>query len=194
MKEPGSEPVFFASSALLRAWLEQNHASVGEAWVGLWKRGTGRPSVTWPELVDQLLCFGWIDGVRRSIDAERYMIRVTPRRPGSIWSAVNVGRAGELIALGWMEPPGRAVFDARDQAKTNTYSFERETAELGEAYEAEMRAHPRAWAFFQSQPPSYRKVVTHWVVSAKREETRRKRLATLIADSEKGQRIAALRR
>ena len=187
-------PVFFASPKELRAWLRKNHRRLDEAWVGLYKKGTGRPSITWPELVDQLLCFGWIDGVRRSVDGEAYMIRVTPRRPGSIWSQVNLGRARQLIDDGLMEPSGRKAFDARDEKKTKQYSFEREQASLGEEYEAELRANAEAWAFFQAQPPSYRKVATHWVVSAKREETRRRRLETLIRDSEEGLRIGPMRR
>jgi len=184
-----ADPVFFPGPAELRAWLGEHHDTLDEAWVGLHKKGTGKPSITWPQLVDQLLCFGWIDGVRKSLGEESWMIRVTPRRPGSIWSAVNEKRAGELVELGWMEPAGRAAFEARDRARTNLYSFERETAELGEELEAEFRSRPAAWAFFQAQPPSYRKMVTHWVVSAKREDTRKRRLARLIADSGKGLRL-----
>lgn len=188
------EPVFFATSAELRQWLQQNHASVPELRVGLYKKGSGKPSITWPELVDQLLCFGWIDGVRRSLDEDSYTIRVTPRKARSIWSAVNTRRARELIELGLMQPAGLAAFAGRDEQRSNQYSFEREQVELGEAYEAEFRQNARAWEYFQSQPPSYRKTASWWVVSAKREETRRRRLATLIADSGQRRRIAPLRR
>ena len=178
----------------LREWLRQNHASVDELWVGLYKRDSGRPSVTWPELVDQLLCFGWIDGVRKSIDAESYTIRVTPRRPDSTWSAVNLRRVPELIELGWMEPAGRAAYDARDESKASRYSFEQDRAALDEAYEREFRANAGAWEYFQAQPPWYRKTATWWVVSAKREATRRRRLETLIRDSTNGERLGPLRR
>jgi uncharacterized protein YdeI (YjbR/CyaY-like superfamily) len=189
------EPVFFTDSVRLRAWLRKNHASERELWVGLYRKGTGRRSITWPELVDQLLCFGWIDGVRKTIDDESWMIRVTPRKPGSTWSAVNLRRARELIEQGLMEAAGRAVHDARDEAKTERYSFERkEAVSLGDAFEAEFRSNRKAWTFFQSQPPSYRRTATWWVISAKREDTRRRRLAALIRDSSNGERIGPLRR
>jgi uncharacterized protein YdeI (YjbR/CyaY-like superfamily) len=178
----------------LRAWLRRHHASAGELVVGLYKTGSGKPSITWPELVDQVLCFGWIDGVRRSIDEQSYMIRITPRRKGSIWSAVNVRRAQELIALGWMEPIGLLAFDGRDERRSSVYSHERAHASLGDDMESLFLANPKAWAYFGSQPPSYRKTAVHWVISAKREETRLRRLATLIEDSERGVRIGPLRR
>jgi uncharacterized protein YdeI (YjbR/CyaY-like superfamily) len=187
-------PHFFRTSAELRAWLRRNHASADELLVGLHKKGTGEPSITWSELVDEVLCFGWIDGVRKSIDARSYTIRITPRRKGSIWSAVNLRRAQELIGAGVMEPAGIAAFEARDEEKTRLYSYEREQASLGGELEARFRANARAWAFFQSQPPSYRKNIVHWVVSAKREETRLRRLETLIQDSENGVRVGLLRR
>jgi uncharacterized protein YdeI (YjbR/CyaY-like superfamily) len=182
-------PVFFATPDELRAWLIEHHDSERELWVGLHKKSTGRASITWPELVDQLLCFGWIDGVRKSIDADSYTIRVTPRRPDSTWSVVNLRRARELIDEGAMEPPGRAAFEAVDEGRTNRYSFERDAVELGEEYEAELLANPRAWEYFRSQPPSYRKTITWWVMSAKREDTRRRRLAKLIQHSEEGRRL-----
>jgi uncharacterized protein YdeI (YjbR/CyaY-like superfamily) len=187
-------PRFFRDSDRLREWLRSNHASRTELWVGLHRKGSGVPSITWPELVDQLLCFGWIDGVRKSVGEASYTIRVTPRKPGSIWSAVNLGRAAELIELGLMDRAGRAVYDARDEAKTNRYSFEREQVSFGEAYEAVFRKNRKAWSFFKAQPPGYRKTVTWWVMSAKREETQRRRLAVLIRDSANGERIAELRR
>lgn len=188
------EPIYFASPAKLRAWLKKNHGSAAEAWVGLHKKETGRPSVTWPELVDQVLCFGWIDGIRRRIDEESYAIRITPRKSKSHWSAVNLRRARELIELGLMEPTGQAAFDARDEEKARRYSYEREHAELPKEYANELSANRKAWKYFQTQPPSYRKAAIAWIVTAKRDETRRRRLATLIRDSEMGLRIGPLRR
>ncbi|MBI4519903.1 MAG: YdeI/OmpD-associated family protein [Gemmatimonadetes bacterium] len=189
-----AKPVFFASSQKLRQWLQRNHASVGELWVGLYKKGSGKPSITWPELVDQLLCFGWIDGVRKYVDQNAYTIRVTPRKSGSIWSAVNTKRANELIELRLMQPAGRAAFDARDEEKTKRYSFQRTRVRLGKEYESEFRANRDAWEYFQRQPPGYRKMAIWWVVSAKQEDTRRRRLATLISDSEQQRKLAPLRR
>jgi uncharacterized protein YdeI (YjbR/CyaY-like superfamily) len=187
-------PKFFRDSGQLREWLRSNHSSRSELWVGLHKKGSGRPSITWPQLVDQLLCFGWIDGVRKSVGEDSYTIRVTPRKPGSIWSAVNLKRAAELVELGLMEPAGRTVYDARDEAKTNRYSFERDQVSLGAEYEAEFRKNRKAWSFFSSQPPSYRKTVTWWIMSAKREETQRRRLEQLIRDSASGERVGLMRR
>lgn len=186
--------VFFASADDFRSWLAENHDVVGELWVGYWKKSTGVPSLTWPESVDEALCYGWIDGVRKSVDGDRYKIRFTPRRPRSIWSAVNLKRVPELIEAGLMEAPGMAVYEARDPERTNQYSFERENAKLTEEQEAAFRANPDAWAFFQSQPPGYRKLVTHWVTSAKRESTRARRLARLMEDSANGLRIKEMRR
>lgn len=185
---------FFPDSARLRQWLEANHDTARELWVGLYKKASGRPSITWPQLVDELLCFGWIDGLRRSVDDSSYSIRITPRKPTSVWSDKNTRRVRELIDLGRMTPAGLAAFELRDPERSGIYSFENETPELGDAYEAELRANPAAWEFFQAQPPSYRKITTRWVLSAKREETRRRRLATLIEDSANGLRIGPLRR
>lgn len=187
-------PKFFRDSDQLRAWLARHHASRSELWVGLYRKGSGRPSITWPELVDQLLCFGWIDGVRKSVDEKSYANRVTPRRRGSTWSAINLKRARELIDLGLMEPAGRAAYDARDEAKTNQYSFERDQVSLTPEYEAMFRKNRKAWRFFESQPPGYRKTATWWVMSAKREETRQRRLDVLISDSANGERIGLLKR
>lgn len=184
----------FTTPAEFRAWLASNHDRADVLWVGFWKKATGRPSITWSEAVEQALCYGWIDGVRRSIDDERYANRFTPRRPGSIWSARNLATYAELDRRGEIAAPGRAVFERRDPEKTNRYSFERERAELSEEYRRLLEANEAAWTFFRSQPPSYRKTATHWVMSAKREETRRRRLATLIADSAAGLRIKPLRR
>lgn len=182
-------PVFFPTPAALRRWLEQHHNNERELWVGFYKKTTGKPSITWPEAVDQLLCFGWIDGVRKSLDGERYVIRVTPRRSVSIWSAVNVKRAKELVRLGLMHESGLKVFHDRDVKKTNRYSFEREQAKLDPAMEKHFRANRKAWEFFQSQPPGYRKTILWWVMSGKLEATREKRFRILIVSSERGERV-----
>lgn len=193
--DPGpSTSLTFRDTKSLRMWLKQNHAGVAEQWVRLYRKGTGKPSITWPELVDQLLCFGWIDGVRKSIDEESYVIRITPRRAGSTWSVVNLRRARELEAAGLMEPAGLRAWEQRDETKSRRYSFERENVSLGEAHEAEFRRNTKAWTFFQAQPPSYRRTATWWVMSAKKPETQLRRLRTLITDSGNGQRIALLRR
>jgi uncharacterized protein YdeI (YjbR/CyaY-like superfamily) len=183
------EPVFFRDPQELRDWLTANSATAREAWVGLYKKGSGRPSITWPELVDQLLCFGWIDGVRKSLGEDAYMIRVTPRRPGSSWSAVNMRRFSALMSQGMVQPEGVAARNAFDDDKALQSSDKREHAALDEELEALFRARPEAWNFFQTQPPSYRKIAIRWVMAAKREETRRRRLDALIGDSAEGNRI-----
>ena len=189
------KPVFFPSPAEFRAWLERNHTSERELLVGFYKRGSGKTSITWPESVDGALCFGWIDGVRRSLDADSYIIRFTPRKPSSTWSAVNIKRVAELTKLGLMQPAGTKAFEKRSDDKSAIYSYEqKKTAKLSGAYEKQFRARKKAWEFFQAQPPWYRRVAAFWVVSAKKEETRLKRLATLIEDSEHGQRVGPLRR
>jgi uncharacterized protein YdeI (YjbR/CyaY-like superfamily) len=177
-------PTFFAIPADFRRWLKQHHATASELWVGFHKKGTGRPSITWPESVDDGLCFGWIDGIRKALDAESYVIRFTPRKKGSTWSAVNMWRVQELIRNGRMQPAGMEAFDARDPKKSGIYSFEqRQAATLDKAAQAKFKANRPAWKFFESQPPGYRKIATYWVVSAKREDTRARRLETLMADS-----------
>ena len=189
------ELTFFATSADFRAWLEEHHRTAKELWVGFNKVASGRPSITWPEAVDQALCFGWIDGVRRSIDAGSYTIRFTPRARDSTWSAVNVRRAHELIAQGLMQPAGLRAFERRTEENTGLYSYERRNeAALDEEFERQLAANPAAWEFFQNQAPWYRRAATHWVMSAKREETRLKRLATLIEDSAAGRTIGPLTR
>jgi uncharacterized protein YdeI (YjbR/CyaY-like superfamily) len=192
-----SEPdaVYFPSPAAFRRWLAANHETAAELIVGFHKTHTGRPTLTWPESVDEALCFGWIDGIRRRVDAERYTIRFTPRRKRSIWSQINVKRVGVLTREGRMRPAGLRAFEARHADRTGLYSFERrETAAFDPAELKQFRARRRAWRFFESQPPGYRKVATFYVTSAKRLETRARRLAMLIADSEAGQRIAPIRR
>jgi uncharacterized protein YdeI (YjbR/CyaY-like superfamily) len=186
---------FFEAPAALRAWLAEHYDRATELWVGFYKKGTGRPSITWPEAVDAALCFGWIDGIRKSIDDTSYAIRFTPRKPRSNWSAVNIKRAGELTALGLMHPAGLKAFEERTTDKSGVYSYEqRNAAELNTEYEAQFRANPTAWEFFQAQPTGYRQTAIWWVISAKKEETRLRRLATLIEDSERGRRLGLLAR
>ncbi len=187
------KPVYFASPDAFRAWLEAHHAEATELVVGFYKRGTGRPSLTWPESVDEALCFGWIDGVRKSVDAERYQIRFTPRKAGSNWSRINVDKVAALTALGKMRPAGLAAFAAREAHKTAIYSYEREHAAFDAAQEQAFRADAKAWKWWSACAAGYRKVATHWVTSAKQEATRARRLATLIADCAAGVKIASLR-
>ncbi len=188
------KPTFFRSPDQFRRWLEENHATARELLVCYYKKASGRPSITWPESVDEALCFGWIDGVRKAVDAVSYTIRFTPRRTRSVWSSVNVRRVEVLTAEGRMRPAGVKAFAARLENKSGIYSYEQRRAELDEPYASVLRADAAARAFFESQPPSYRKAAVWWVVSAKREETRLKRLATLIEDSAAGRRIAPLAR
>lgn len=187
--------IFFETPAAFRSWLEQHHESSQELWVGFYKKGSGKPSITWPESVDEALCFGWIDGLRKSIDDMSYKIRFTPRKPRSTWSAVNIGRVEELTRLGLMHPAGLKAFEQRTAENSGIYAYEqRQDAELGHEFEQQFRANQEAWAFFQAQPAWYRRTATWWVISAKKDETRRKRLATLIADSAGGRRIRELAR
>lgn len=183
------DATFFESPSDFRQWLEENHATEKELWVGFYKVNSGKQSITWPESVDQALCFGWIDGIRKSIDSISYKIRFTPRKPRSIWSAVNIKRVGELTEMGLMQPPGIEAFRRRTEERSEVYSFEADNPQFDPAHEALFRADKTAWGFFQAQPPSYRKTATHWVISAKREETRVTRLNTLINDSKNGHRL-----
>jgi uncharacterized protein YdeI (YjbR/CyaY-like superfamily) len=186
---------FFASGAEFRAWLEANHATKKELIVGYHKRGSGKPSMTWPESVDEALCFGWIDGVRRSLGPDAYTIRFTPRKPTSVWSAVNVARVAELTKAGRMQPAGERAFAARRADRTGIYSFEqRKSLVLEPSHERTLRANRKAAAFFDAQPPWYQRAVIHWIVSAKREETRLRRLAQLVKDSAAGRTVPPLTR
>jgi len=186
---------FFPSPAEWRAWLEKHHADHEELWVGFYRRGSGRPSITWPESVDGALCFGWIDGVRKSIDANSYMIRFTPRKPRSTWSAVNIKRVGELKKLGLVHGSGLAAFERRDDDRSAIYSYEqRKSAKLPPEFEKQFRNRADGWKFFQSQPPWYQRTSTHWVINAKKEETRVRRLETLIDCSARRRPIPALDR
>jgi uncharacterized protein YdeI (YjbR/CyaY-like superfamily) len=183
------KPAFFKTQSDFRRWFEKHHDSSKELLVGFYKKGSGRPSITWPESVDEALCFGWIDGIRRSIDDVSYTIRFTPRRKSSIWSAVNIKRAGELIDQGLMKTAGLKAFQARKENKSGIYSYEQRTERLPDPYARQFKKNKTAWAFFQAQPPGYRKIAGWWIVSAKKEETRLKRLDKLIEESAENRRI-----
>ena len=187
-----AEVTFFESPSEFRDWLEENHDKEKELWVGFYKKGSDKPSITWPEAVDQALCFGWIDGIRKSIDESSYTNRFTPRRRDSTWSAVNIKRVGELTELGLMQPAGLKAFEERDEKKAQLYSYERAESKLDEAYERQFRQNERAWAFFESQAPWYRRTSTWWIMSAKKEETRLRRLAALIEASERGEKLGVV--
>ena len=183
------EVKFFATPAHLRRWFEKNHETVQELWVGFHKKDSGRPSITWPESVDEALCVGWIDGIRKRIDEESYKIRFTPRRAGSIWSAINVGRVAVLEKEGRMRPAGREAFSKKRENKSGIYSYEQRPAELPEPYRSTLAADRRAAEFLAAQPPSYRKLMTWFILSAKREETRLARLEKLVAACHAGKRL-----
>ncbi len=190
-----TKPTFFVTASEFRSWLEQHHDDTPELWVGFYKKASGKPSITWPEAVDEALCFGWIDGVRRSIDDKRYVNRFTPRTPTSTWSALNIRRVKELAQEGRMHPAGLTAFGKRADERSAIYSYEqRKAAKLHPAEERRFRANRDAWKFFQAQPPSYRQAAIWWVVSAKREETRLRRLTTLIEDSGGGRTVPPLTR
>lgn len=189
------KPTFFKSPAELRQWLEKHHAKSHELLVGFYKKNSGKPSITWPESVDEALCFGWIDGIRRRIDDISYTIRFTPRKSGSNWSVVNIERVQELSDSGRMQPAGLKAFQERTEDKSRIYSYEQQrTLKLDERQAKKLRANQKAWTFFQSQPRSYQRAANWWVMSAKKEETRLKRLDTLIEDSAHGRTIALLTR
>ena len=185
--------LFFKDAKTFRRWLERNHHKQTELWVGYYKKGTGRPSLTWPESVDQALCYGWIDGIRKSIDQQSYRIRFTPRKPRSIWSAVNIAKMQKLKKAGLVTPAGLAAFDKKSIERSRVYSYERETAELSEEFERKIRANKKAWRFWQDLSPYARKATTHWVTSARKEETRLRRLAVLIESAEAGLKVPSLR-
>jgi uncharacterized protein YdeI (YjbR/CyaY-like superfamily) len=180
---------FFATANAFRRWLEKNHARSAELWVGFHKRATGKKSITYAEALDQALCFGWIDGVRKSVDATSYTIRFTPRKPKSNWSPVNVRHANRLLGAGLMHPVGRAAFQARDPKATQRYSYER-VVKLSPVYERPFKRNVKAWKAFQDLTPSMRRVAIWWVMSAKQEETRQRRLASLIAQCASGRKFA----
>ena len=191
--KPPPDPIYFESPEALRDWLDANHDTATELWVGQFRKGTGRPTVTWSEVVDEALCVGWIDGVRYSVDAERFTQRLTPRRKGSNWSAINIAKVKELTAQGRMRPSGLAAFEARTEAKSGVYSYEqRHLATLEPEEEAAFRANDAAWQWFEKRPASYRTAAIYWIVSAKRLETRAGRLASLIEDSGAGRTVKPL--
>src|SRR5215470_1251736 len=197
-RKPSSKsarPLFFPTPADFRKWLEQNHATETEVAVGFYKRDSGKASITWPESVDAALCYGWIDGVRHSIDDVSYRIHFTPRKATSTWSAINVKRVAELAQLGLMRAAGIKAFEARKGDKTGIYAYEqRQNAKLTPQFEKQFRTNRKAWDFFRSQPPWYQRTASYWVISAKQEATRKKRLAELIRDSTAGLPIKGLRR
>ncbi len=188
------KPVYFASGAEFRDWLVQNGTDASELLVGLFKIRTGRTGMSYQEALDEALCFGWIDGVRRRIDDESYSIRFSPRKPRSIWSLVNTRRVTQLRALGRMQPQGLKAFAARTEARTGIYAFESAPRNLSAGFEARFRRKPRAWDFFESRPPWYRRTASFWVMNAKKEETRQRRSGILMRDSACGRLIGPLRR
>ena len=182
-------PIYFEAPADFRAWLEQNHSKAEALLVGFHKKGTGQPSMTWPESVDEALCFGWIDGVRKRVDADRYTIRFTPRKAGSVWSNVNVARVSALLDQGRMKPAGIAAFEIRKENRSGIYAHEQQSVDLPEPYRGILRGNANAWEFFQNQPASYRKAVSWWVVSAQQEKTRLARMEKLMACSANAERV-----
>jgi uncharacterized protein YdeI (YjbR/CyaY-like superfamily) len=184
---------FFATPDELRDWFDANHETAGELWLGYYRKASGRPSVDWSQAVDEALCVGWIDGVRRSVDETSFVQRFTPRRKGSTWSAINVAKVATLTREGRMRPAGTAAFEARSDANTAIYSYERPAAAFSADEEARFRAEARAWADWEARPPSYRRAVTHWVTSAKQAATRARRLETLITDSAAGRKVGPMR-
>lgn len=183
---------FFRTPQDFRKWLERNHAKVKELWVGYYKKDSGKVSITWPESVDEALCYGWIDGIRKSIDDKSYMNRFTPRRPASIWSDINTKRVAELKKQGRMTPAGLAAFSLRDPKRSGRYSFENVPASFDRELARNFQARKDAWKFFEKQPPSFRRKSVFWVMSAKQPETRARRLAKLIESCEQGVRLGVI--
>ena len=186
-----AKPTFFATEAKFRRWLAAHHDTAGELLVGFWKKATGKPSIDWPQARDQALCYGWIDGIRRSRDEDSYTIRFTPRRKGSIWSKVNIARYAALKAAGQMTPAGERAYE-ENKHRTGLYNYEREQAELEPEEEAEIRRNKAAWAMWEKMPPGRRKLVLHWITSARKPETRARRLARVIEDSAAGRKVGVL--
>jgi len=180
------KPTFFAKQSDFRKWLKKNHKKETELVVGFYKVVSGKPSLTWSQSVDEALCFGWIDGVRKSINKDSYQIRFTQRKPTSIWSAINIKKVAELTKQGQMQPAGLASFEKRTEQKSKIYTYETEEAKFTQTFEKHFKANKKAWSYFQSLAPSYKKLSTHWVMRAKQDATKTKRLSELIRDSEKG--------
>jgi uncharacterized protein YdeI (YjbR/CyaY-like superfamily) len=194
MAMANERPIFFTRPSQFRDWLKKNHAKQLQQWIGFHRKSSGRPSITWPEAVDEALCFGWIDGLRKTVDAESYKIRFTPRRPKSTWSAINISRMKELARERRIYPAGAKAFARRLPAKSGIYAYEnRQSAVLSAPAKRKFRSNGSAWKWFQEQAPSYRQTAIWWVISARRVETREKRLATLIGDSAAKRKIAQLR-
>ncbi|HEY2103961.1 MAG TPA: YdeI/OmpD-associated family protein [Chthoniobacterales bacterium] len=189
MKSTNAKPRFFPTQAAFREWLKTHHKTGSELWVGFYKKDSGRSSITWPESVDEALCFGWIDGIRKRVDNLSYMIRFTPRRKGSVWSAINVKRVSVLTSERRMRAAGRDAFAARREDKSGIYSYEQRHRPMEGAYRNLLEKNKKAWSFFRSQPAWYQKQVAWWVVSAKKEETRQKRLQKLIENCVRGKRL-----
>jgi len=185
---------FFKSADEFRSWLDKTHDKQQELLLGFYKKVSGKGGITYPEALDEALAFGWIDGVRKSLDDASYTIRFTPRKPKSIWSMVNIKRVGELTKLGRMQPSGLKAFEGRDLKKAKQYSYERKTSKLDAELEKKFKANKKAWEFFQAQPPGYQHVISWYVISARQEETRLRRLERLIRDSENGRRVGILER
>jgi uncharacterized protein YdeI (YjbR/CyaY-like superfamily) len=191
--KPPDDPIYFTSPDELRDWFDSNHETATELWLGSYKKTAGKPTVTWSEAVDEALCVGWIDSVRYSLDPERSAQRFTPRRKGSNWSAVNIAKVKAMTEEGRMRPAGLAAFEARTEERSAIYSYEqRHLAALDPDEDAAFRANEIAWERFQALPPSYRRTAIYWVVTAKKPETRVRRLATLIEDSAAGRRLKQL--
>ena len=182
--------IFFKTSAEFRKWLKANHDSARDIWVGLYKGKSSTKGITYSEALDEALCYGWIDGALRSFDEETWTKRFTPRKPGSIWSRVNVRHVERLMKLGQMQPAGLKAFSERRADKTGIYSYKQDGVNFNKEYEKEFKSNKRAWGFFNNQAASYRKTATHWVMRAKKEETRLRRFDGLISGSSKGKRLA----
>lgn len=184
------ELIFFATQTEFRNWLEMHHKTEKELLVGFYKVGSGKPSMTWPQSVDQALCFGWIDGIRKSIDSESYCIRFTPRKRNSIWSDINIKKVEELKKTGQMTPDGQKAFDFRTENKSRIYSHEKEPTKLALDFENKFKMNNKAWEFFNNQSPSYKSVMLHWIMSAKQEKTQIARLEKTILISEQLKRMS----
>ncbi len=188
------QPTFFKNPAEWRQWLKENHDKADEIWLGYYKKNSGNANYSWSASVDEAICYGWIDGLRRSVDEVSYMIRFTPRRPTSIWSAVNIEKVKVLTEKGLMRPAGIKAWENRKEKRTKVYSFEQEVHELTPVYMEQLKAKPKAWAYFSKKlAPSYKRSSIHWVMGAKREDTRQRRLNILIESCEQGQKIPLLR-
>jgi uncharacterized protein YdeI (YjbR/CyaY-like superfamily) len=183
------KPRFFTSAAEFRRWLAKHHATASELWVGFYRKDSGRSGITYKEAVDEALCFGWIDGIKKRVDDHGYTHRFTPRQATSTWSAINIKRVKELIGLGRIAPAGQRAFDERDPRKVQLYSFENRPAVFDKTIERAFKAHLAAWAFFRGQPPGYQRLMTFWIMSAKKDETRLRRLDALVKKSAEGKRL-----